>query len=96
MKITRETGLARTGPDRETDRLRRADAAGTPTGDTVTISAEARRKVEAVERGPAAMEPGERRRLVAALKDEVGSGRYRPDLKRTAMFLVHDGEETLT
>ncbi len=61
----------------------------------MTLSAEALRRVEASERGPAAMEPEERAQLVAALKAEVDSGSYRPDLRRTALFLVRDGEDTL-
>ena len=96
MKITRETGPVAPGRGRDKNRSGRVDAAEARcAGDTVTISAEARRRVEATERGPAAMEPEERARLVATLKAEVGSGRYRPDLKRTALFLIQDAEENL-
>lgn len=97
MKITRETGPLDSDPGRTGKRGRRVEAAAAPgtVGDTVSISAEALRRVEAAERGPAAMEPEERAQLVADLKARVGSGSYRPDLKRTALFLIRDSEETL-
>ena len=97
MKIVSEARPVSAGSKRDGERRGRFDAAGGPsTGDTVTISEEARRRVEASDRGPAAMGPEERAQLVAALKAQVDSGNYRPDLRRTALFLVRDGDESLT
>ncbi len=96
MRISNDAGTAPAGGTGKRDRARREATRGTPSaGDAVTISAEARRRVESIDRGPAAMGPEERSRLVAALKAEVDSGDYRPDLRRTAMLLIRDGEDTL-